>query len=69
MREGGPAGRPRPSGSAAERDTLRALQAWLAERGLPCRVQPFTLYPYFFICIGLWMLVVNTLLVVSIWLD
>jgi hypothetical protein len=61
--------RPRPSGSAAERATLRALQAWLDRRGLPYRLQPFTLYPYFFVCIGLWMLFVNTLLVVSIWLD
>jgi hypothetical protein len=60
--------RPRPSGSAAERDTVRALRAWLAERGLPCRVQPFALYPYFFICIGLWMLSVHTLLAVSVWL-
>ena len=61
--------RPRPSGSAAERETLRALQAWLEQRGLPSRLQPFTLYPYFFICIGLWMLSAYTLLIVSIWLG
>jgi len=61
--------RPRPSGSAAERETIRKLQAWLNARGLPCRLQPFRLYPYFFICIGLWLLVTNTLLAVSIWLH
>lgn len=61
--------RPRPSGSVAERETVSALKAWLTARGLPCHIQPFTLYPYFFICIGLWMLVTVTLLVVSIWLQ
>jgi acetylornithine deacetylase/succinyl-diaminopimelate desuccinylase-like protein len=60
--------RPRPSGSAAERETVAAVQNWLTMRGLPCRLQPFTLYPYFFICIGLWMVITNTLLVLSIWL-
>lgn len=59
---------PRPSGSAAERETIAAVQNWLTARGLPCRLQPFTLYPYFFICIGLWMIITNTLLVVSIWM-
>lgn len=59
--------RPRPSGSAAERETVAALQAWLTERGLPCRLQPFTLYPYFFISIGVWMIVIFTLLAFSIW--
>jgi hypothetical protein len=60
--------RPRPSGSAAEHETITAIQNWLTARGLPCRLQPFTLYPYFFICIGLWMVITNTLLVLSIWL-
>jgi hypothetical protein len=61
--------RPRPSGSVAERESIRALQNWLAARKLPCRLQPFTLYPYFFICIGLWMICAHTLLAVSVWLQ
>jgi hypothetical protein len=60
--------RPRPSGSFAEQETIHELQAWLMERGLPCRLQPFTLYPYFFICIGVWMIAAHTLLAVSVWL-
>ena len=60
--------RPRPSGSAGERKTISALVDWLTERRLPFRVQAFTLYPYFLICVGLWMLCVHTLLAVSIWL-
>ncbi len=60
---------PRLSGSAAERKTLSALRAWLERHKLPYRLQPFTLYPYFLNCIGLWMLVVFTLLVLSVWLD
>ncbi len=61
--------RPRPSGSAAERATLRDLQTWLQERGLPFRTQPFPLYPYFFVCIGIWMIAANTLLAVSVGLG
>ena len=61
--------RPRPSGSTAERETIHALQAWLTQRGLPCRLQPFTLYPYFFVCIGLWMVFIYTLLALSVWLE
>jgi hypothetical protein len=61
--------RPRPSGSTAERETIHALQDWLTQRGLPCRLQPFTLYPFFFICIGTWMVFIYTLLAISIWLE
>jgi hypothetical protein len=61
--------RPRPSGSAAERETIHALQDWLTQRGLPCRLQPFTLYPYFFICIGTWMVFIYTLLALSVWME
>ncbi len=61
--------RPRPSGSLAERETIRALQDWLVARGLPCRLQPFTLYPYFFICIGVWMIGAHSLLAISIWFQ
>ena len=59
---------PRPTGSAAQRDTLRALQAWLSARGIPFRLQPFTLFPNFYLCIGLWLLGIHTLLAVSVWL-
>jgi hypothetical protein len=61
--------RPRPSGSVAERDTICALQNWLTSRGLPCRLQPFPLYPYFFIFVGLWMIFAHTLLAISVWLQ
>ncbi len=58
---------PRPNGSAAERETGRALQNWLARRALPHRVQAFRLYPYFFECVGVWLLLSRTLLSVAIW--
>ncbi|GEM_PF-753126 len=61
--------RPRPSGSARERQALGALQGWLERHGLPYRLQPFTLYPYFLNCIGLWILLVFSLFALSIWLD
>ncbi len=61
--------RPRPTGSAAQRDTLRDLQAWLVERGIPCRLEPFTLYPNFYLCLGLWLLGIHTLLALSVWLH
>ena len=60
--------RPRPSGSAGERKTIGDLQGWLTERRLPFQIQAFTLYPYFLICVGLWMLCAHTLLAVSVWL-
>ena len=59
--------RPRPSGSAGERKTIGDLQGWLTERRLPFQIQAFTLYPYFLICVGLWMLCAHTLLAVSVW--
>jgi len=60
--------RPRPAGSRAERDTVEALLGWLQEHGLPQRLQPFTLYPYFFICTGLWMIAAHSLLAAAVWL-
>jgi len=59
---------PRPSGSATEQETIQALQSWLTERGLPYRLQSFPLYPYFFVSIGVWMILAHTLLAVAIWL-
>ena len=58
---------PRPNGSAAERETGRALQDWLTRHSIPYRVQTFRLYPYFFECIGLWLILSRTLLAVAIW--
>jgi len=58
---------PRPNGSAAERKTRYALQDWLTRHGIPHRVQQFRLYPYFFECIGLWLILSRTLLAIAIW--
>ncbi len=58
---------PRPNGSAAERETGRALQDWLTHCSIPHWVQTFRLYPYFFECIGLWLILSRTLLAVAIW--
>jgi hypothetical protein len=59
--------RPRPNGSRAERETSRAIQEWLKERAIPFRVHTFTHYPYFFECIGAWLILSRLLLAVSIW--
>ena len=58
---------PRPNGSHAERETGRALQAWLTRHAIPYRVQSFQLYPYFFECVGLWLILSRTLLAVALW--
>ncbi len=60
--------RPRPSGSKAERETLSALQDWLQTHAIPHRLQAFSLYPYFFICIGIWMICSYSLLALAVWL-
>lgn len=57
---------PRPSGSAAERATVAALRAWLRARDIPHRIQSFTLYPYFFEAIGIWLIVTRPLLVLAV---
>jgi hypothetical protein len=43
------------------------LQDWLSRHGIPHRVQTFRLYPYFFECIGLWLILSRTLLALAIW--
>jgi len=58
---------PRPNGSAAERETGRALQEWLTRHGIPYQLQTFHVYPYFFECIGLWLILSRTLLAIAIW--
>ncbi|MCS6843250.1 MAG: M28 family metallopeptidase [Caldilineales bacterium] len=59
---------PRPNGSAAEAAVRRRLQAWLAGHGVPCQVQTFRLYPYFFEALGLWLILSRTLLAAAVWL-
>jgi hypothetical protein len=59
---------PRPNGSRAERQTSLALQNWLRERGIPYRVHTFTHYPYFFECIGVFLILSRLLLALAIWL-
>jgi hypothetical protein len=57
---------PRPNGSAAERETARALGDWLTRRGIVYRCQQFKLYPYFNEGIGLWIIASRTLLVLAV---
>lgn len=58
---------PRPNGSAAERETGRALKAWLTRHGIGYKTQNFRLFPYFFECVGLWLILSRTLLAVAVW--
>jgi hypothetical protein len=60
--------RPRPNGSRAEKDTSRQVQEWLKARHVPFRIHRFRLYPYFFECIGAWLIVSRLLLSAVIWL-
>jgi hypothetical protein len=60
---------PRPNGSAAERQTGRKLQDWLIRHGISYRAQTFRIYPYFFECIGLWLILSRTLLALAIWSE
>lgn len=57
---------PRPNGSAAERETARALCDWLTQRGIAYHIHGFKLYPYFNEGLGLWILTSSALLVLSI---
>jgi len=59
---------PRPNGSAALRQTCRALQDWLSGHGVPYRIHTFRLYPLFFECIGVWIILSRVLLAIAIWL-
>ncbi len=58
--------RPRPPGSAGERATARAIRDWLEAHGIPYRVHTFSLYPYFFESIGVWIILSRTLLWVAV---
>lgn len=56
---------PRPAGSKAERQVLNSVTAWLEQKGIPFRLQPFRLYPYFFILTGLWLIFSRSLLALA----
>jgi len=58
---------PRPNGSSAERETAHALREWLTKRGIQHRVQEFQNYPYFFECLGIWLILSRTLLAIAVW--
>jgi hypothetical protein len=60
--------RPRPNGSRAEVDTSSQIQEWLQKRGIPFHVHTFTLYPYFFECIGAWLILSRLALALVVWL-
>ena len=59
--------KPRPNGSAALQETKRALLAWLDRQNIPYTLKPFRIYPYFFECIGLWLILSRTLLAWAVW--
>jgi hypothetical protein len=59
---------PRPNGSAAEQKTSRAIQKWLKGKHIPYHIHTFTHYPYFFECIGVFLILSRLLLAISIWL-
>jgi Peptidase family M28 len=59
---------PRPNGSEGARITVAAIKSWLDERGIPYRLHPYTQYPFFFECIGLWLIFSRGLLALSVWL-
>jgi hypothetical protein len=59
--------RPRPNGSAAERATAEGLSKWLRERRISYHVHEFTQRPYFFECLGLWLILSRIALALAIW--
>jgi hypothetical protein len=58
---------PRPNGSAAERRTEHALRQWLEAHSIPHKMQAFRLYPFFFECVGVWLMISRTLLAIAVW--
>jgi hypothetical protein len=60
--------RPRPNGSRAEVETSKQIQEWLRKRGIPFHVHTFRLYPYFFECIGAWLIISRLALALVVWL-
>lgn len=60
---------PRPNGSRNLEWVLTELKNWLRDRSLPLHVEYFHLSPYFFECIGVWLILSRTLLALSVWLH
>jgi hypothetical protein len=58
---------PRPTGTAAERKTARSLRDWLSQHNIDFKVHSFHLYPFFFECIGIWLILSRTLLAIAVW--
>jgi hypothetical protein len=58
---------PRPNGSSAERETGHNLHNWLIQHGVPNKVQTFRLYPFFFECVGAWLILSRALLAIAVW--
>jgi hypothetical protein len=60
---------PRPNGSAAERRTERAITRRLTALGIPYEIHSFRSYPHIWQCIGLWLIVSRTALVMAVWIG
>jgi len=58
---------PRPNGGAAVRETKCQLEDWLTRHNIPHHVHAFRIYPYFFECIGVWLILSRSLLAIAIW--
>ncbi len=61
--------RPRPNGSAAERDTADFILEYFHQRGIPTEIHTFPSFPYLWQCIGLWLMTSRLLLVLAVWLG
>ena len=59
---------PRPAGSRAAEAVRDGLLAWCERHNIPYRLHRFRLYPYFFVAIGLWLVLSRLLLAAAVWL-
>jgi hypothetical protein len=59
---------PRPNGSPSERSAGQFIKAWAASHGIHYQVHAFRVLPYFFECIGIWLIVSRTLLAAALFL-
>jgi hypothetical protein len=57
---------PRPNGSRAERDTIARIRAWLEQQAIPYKTEPFSLYPYYFEILGIWLILSYLALAVAV---
>jgi hypothetical protein len=58
--------RPRPAGSRAAEEVRQKLLEWCHRRQIPYRLHSFRLYPYFFVAIGLWLVITRLLLAAAV---